>query len=482
MARDRRRREAADVGDEVQQLGQREAVAVVGHDRPPVRARVAGPGDDDRIGFENRLGEVLRGMVVAHAGQRGAAARGVRADGGNRLPSPVTLVALELGEDLAALLAHRRRASVNRQPRGTPPRAVQLAPCIARAGAPGAGSGAAPARAPCRGACCAAARRGRDGTTTPRALIRPHIDVLIAVPPRRRCVARPSSWTGTAPRATATRNAVRRGGHVGRIRLDRLRERAARAERSRPPSAMERAGSAAAPPSSPPTRSTRASVGVDGEPRVVGHGRRRRVHAPRGRRSAGRRRGRRRARRAGCACPPCTRPRRRARGASIATLPPRCGHAVIFQSSACTRAAARERAAAVARARDHHVADVAGEDLAPEHGDGVAGPAATLDPAAHARLAAVELRHALQRVGRARSRARGTCAVGGRLAAVDPRRPARCRRARPRAPRTNARSAGRRSRAAAPRTSGRRRASARAGDRTRTARPRASAWRDDHVT
>ena len=100
--------EALDVRDEIDQLGEGEAVAVVGHDRAPVRPDEAGAGEDDGIGIDDRLREVLGGVVSPHARQRGADVTGAAGprEVGLHL---VALVALELGEECAAGLGIARR-------------------------------------------------------------------------------------------------------------------------------------------------------------------------------------------------------------------------------------------------------------------------------------------------------------------------------------------------------------------------------------
>ncbi len=154
-------------------------------------------------------------------------------------------------------------------------------------------------------------------------------------------------------------------------------------------------------------------------------------------------------------------------------MPPRCGHAAIFQPSTLTRDRRAERSPAVARQPQHHVADVAREDLAPEHRHHAVARG-DVDAAAHARLAVVQLDGAARPARRARRSGRGTSAAGPRPPARRSSPPARCRRRRRRAPRRSATSAGRRSRGGAARSCGRRRASARAAGRRRRARPAAS--------
>src|SRR5207237_8136764 len=93
--------EALDVGDQIDELGEGEAVTVVRHDRAAIGPNEAGAGEDHGVGIDDRLREVFRRVVRAHAGQLGAdVARAARLRKvGLHL---VALVALELGEELAA--------------------------------------------------------------------------------------------------------------------------------------------------------------------------------------------------------------------------------------------------------------------------------------------------------------------------------------------------------------------------------------------
>src|SRR6185503_14128394 len=92
--------EAFQVGDQIDQLAGREAVAIVGHDRASVRASIARRLDDHGVRIDDRLEEIAGRMVVADVAQRGPDLRGPRELlAGHR----VTRVALEPREDLTAL-------------------------------------------------------------------------------------------------------------------------------------------------------------------------------------------------------------------------------------------------------------------------------------------------------------------------------------------------------------------------------------------
>src|SRR5262249_41968845 len=100
--------EALDVRDQVDELGEREAIAIIRHDRPALRSDVSRPRENHRTWIPDRLREVLGGRARALAGEPGPDVAGAAAPRKVRLHL-VALVALELGEDLAPRLRIPRR-------------------------------------------------------------------------------------------------------------------------------------------------------------------------------------------------------------------------------------------------------------------------------------------------------------------------------------------------------------------------------------
>src|SRR4030095_6073658 len=70
--------EALQVGDQVDQLTGREAVAIVGHDRASVGASIARRLDDHGVRIDDRLEEIAGRMVAGRVAQRGPDLRGPR--------------------------------------------------------------------------------------------------------------------------------------------------------------------------------------------------------------------------------------------------------------------------------------------------------------------------------------------------------------------------------------------------------------------
>ena len=96
--------QALEKRDQVDELGDAQAVGVARHDRLPVGAGEAGTIENHRVRRQDRLGEVLRGMLAAHARQLGTDVLRIAARCRKVLSlDRVALVALEIDEDLSAL-------------------------------------------------------------------------------------------------------------------------------------------------------------------------------------------------------------------------------------------------------------------------------------------------------------------------------------------------------------------------------------------